>query len=106
MTIENDAELTSRYINYVVYYLHPSYKINVIKVLKSPFLLSRTAFGSFIIGIEIYFKTWTTLKPVKINHILCFKPEGKVYEAIIDTSNLRKKESFSKVVLSSEQKIA
>jgi transcription initiation factor IIF auxiliary subunit len=85
LTIENDPGLTSRYIDSVVYYLHPCYKINVIKVLKSPFLLSRTAFGNFVIGIEVYFKEWTKVKPIRINHILHFSPEGRVYAAQIES---------------------
>jgi YEATS domain-containing protein 4 len=84
LTIENDPTITQHFIEYVVYYLHPSYKINAIKVLKSPFLLSRTAFGEFVIGIEIHFRDWSGLNPIRIDHQLSFNPEGVVYEAQID----------------------
>ena len=32
LTIDNDKELTSKFIKSVTYYLHPGYKINRIKV--------------------------------------------------------------------------
>ena len=55
ITLDNDVELTQRYIKEVQYILHPTYKVNKITLNKAPFLLSRTAYGSFNVECHITF---------------------------------------------------
>jgi transcription initiation factor IIF auxiliary subunit len=62
--------------------LHPVYKDSVIEVQEPPFLLSRTAYAEFIIDVEIQFKAWTELKPIRLDHLLDFG-EGQTYSAVL-----------------------
>jgi transcription initiation factor IIF auxiliary subunit len=55
LSIDNNKAITEKFINKVVYYLHPSYKVSRIEALDHPYLLSRTSFGTFIVGCEIHF---------------------------------------------------
>jgi transcription initiation factor IIF auxiliary subunit len=55
LSIDNDEEVTKKYISKVVYFLHPTYKKNMITTEDQPYLLSRTAFGKFVVGVEIHF---------------------------------------------------
>ena len=68
-------EETSNYIESVTYHLHPTFKPNVIKVEKAPFLLSRIGWGYFEVEIEIVFKKSTGLLPKKMAHELNFEAD-------------------------------
>jgi transcription initiation factor IIF auxiliary subunit len=92
-TIENDKNLASKYIQYVTYYLPKCYRKNEIIIKDNPYLLSRTAYGDFVIGAEITFKRWTLLSPIRIEHHLEFKPGGKIYRALLQTSSKFKRVS-------------
>ena len=43
----DDHDLTSKYIKSVTYHLHPTFKVNKIKLTEAPFLLSRIGWGYF-----------------------------------------------------------
>lgn len=77
LTLNNDIGLTKLYIESVTYTLDSVYKDNVIKITEPPFLLSRSAFGQFVISVEVNFNPKTDLEPVTINHLLCFDKNGK-----------------------------
>jgi hypothetical protein len=77
LSLENDAELTEKYIEKVVYHLHPCYVEKRIEIRSHPYLLSRTAFGKFIVGCEIWFSAWTEMQPMRIDHLLSFEERGK-----------------------------
>lgn len=55
MSLSNDVAETSNFIKSVTYHLHPTYRVNKIKVTEAPFLLSRTAWGYFEISMDIEF---------------------------------------------------
>ena len=55
LSLDNNTETTHKYIKKVVYYLHPAYKVNRIELTEHAYMLSRTAFGTFVIGCEIIF---------------------------------------------------
>ena len=76
LSIDGQKELTEKFIDRVVYYLHPSYEIRKIEKKEYPYLISRTAYCKFVIGVEINFKLWTTLKPIRIDHLLKLEEEG------------------------------
>ena len=66
--------MTSMYIKSVTYHLDPVYKNNIIVVTEPPFLLSRSAFGEFVLKAIVTFNPKTELEPVTINHLLSFSP--------------------------------
>ena len=52
---DGDHALTEQYIKSVTYHLHPSFKPNVIKVTKAPFLIARVGWGYFDVDFDIEF---------------------------------------------------
>ena len=68
-------EETANYVESVTYHLHPTFKPNVIKVEKAPFLLSRIGWGYFEVEIDIVFKKSTGLPPKKMTHELNFEAD-------------------------------
>ena len=84
LTLDNNKELTEKYVEKVIYYLHPSYKENKIEIDQHPYLLSRTSFGRFVIGCEIFFHDWSKLAPVRIDHTITLKDSGKVYTCLMN----------------------
>ena len=59
-------------IKSVTYHLHPTYDISVVKVRKAPFILSRCAWGYFVVKIEIEFNQATNLPLKVLEYELCF----------------------------------
>ena len=55
LSLANDVNETSKFIKSVTYLLHPTYKVNKIKITQPPFLLSRVAWGYFEVGMQIEF---------------------------------------------------
>ena len=55
LSINNDEELTSKYVKSVRYHLHPGYKNHEVQVYDAPFLLVRKTSSTFIIGCDIIF---------------------------------------------------
>ena len=76
VTINNDKELTNKYIHRVTYGLVDVYKRNSVIVLDVPFLLSRTCYDIFPVKVTINFQPWTGLEECTFEHLLNFKPEG------------------------------
>jgi transcription initiation factor IIF auxiliary subunit len=56
--------------------MNPTYELKKVETKEYPYLISRTDFGKFVIGVEVHFKIWTTLKPVRIDHLLKLEDEG------------------------------
>lgn len=69
--------MVTEQIEKVVYNLHDTYKKPVQTVDKYPFRLSKNAWGSFEVEIEIYWKKWLGLPVKKMNHMLLFERSGK-----------------------------
>ena len=61
----------------VIYHIHPSYKVQTVVAKTHPYLMSRTAFGKFSIGVEVVFKEWTGLESARIDYLLDFSEAGK-----------------------------
>jgi transcription initiation factor IIF auxiliary subunit len=59
LTLDGDKATTEKFIQKVVYHLHPSYKENIIEVSEYPFIMSYSAYQPFIVGTEIIFHPWT-----------------------------------------------
>jgi transcription initiation factor IIF auxiliary subunit len=55
ISLNNDTHLTEKYIHSVKYYLSDCYKVKKIEIKNAPFLLSRTDFFSFNIGVKVIF---------------------------------------------------
>ena len=64
--MDNDKDLSEKYISHVVYHLHSTYKHKKVLMHEHPYLLSRTALSTFKITIEIEFKPWTKIEKVII----------------------------------------
>ena len=81
----NESPVTTRkYIKSVTYHLHPTYRVNKIKVNEAPFLLSRVAWGYFEVCAEIEFQPQRDPKTGKqksqtacLYHMLSFDGNGK-----------------------------
>ena len=69
-TLNNSQITTSTYIRGVAYYLNQSYKDRKVVLDQSPFILSRISSESFIITAEIFFKEWTKILPIRIDHLI------------------------------------
>ena len=49
VAFNDNKDLTAKYIKSVTYHLHPTFRINKVKVSEAPFLLSRVGWGYFTI---------------------------------------------------------
>jgi len=87
-TLDSNTQLTKKFIKSVTYHLHPTYKINKIKISEPPFLLSRTAYGWFNIECYIEFQPWTKFKVMKVDHMLSFNKGGKSYTHLLETVDM------------------
>ncbi|ORX78620.1 hypothetical protein BCR32DRAFT_294951 [Anaeromyces robustus] len=63
------SEPISTFIKKVRYFLHPSYKPNIIDVTYPPFHLTRYGWGEFPIRVQLFFEDIVN-KPIDIIHIL------------------------------------
>ena len=88
LSLENNEVLTEKYIESVIYYLHPTYKMDKVTCKHHPYLFSRTAFHKFTIGIEVSFKEWTELEPVRLNWLLDFDEHDKSLQREFSPFNL------------------
>lgn len=68
----NDKDSTGKFIDSVVYHLHPTFHPSLIKMTQFPFLLSRVGWGYFTIKIDIAFKKWIGVKDISLEHELLF----------------------------------
>ena len=59
----------STFIKKVRYFLHPSYKPNIVDVTDPPFHLTRYGWGEFPIRVQLFFEDIVN-KPIDIIHIL------------------------------------
>jgi transcription initiation factor IIF auxiliary subunit len=107
VTINNDRNLTIRYIKKVTYFIHHAHRMNEIAIMEPPFLLSRSAFGKFIVKLEITFQDWMDLEKVTVDHALKFTESGSIFEKLIDTPQFPdiRPHNFEPEHLESEQKI-
>ena len=87
MSLSNDVAETSKFIKSVTYHLHPTYRVNKIKVTEAPFLLSRTAWGYFEISMDIEFQKSTGLGVKKLTHMLEFEGNGHTQSFLLEVSN-------------------
>lgn len=94
LSLNNDTYLTSKYIQKVVYHLHPIYKACRIEVSEPPFILARSAYVPFIMGIEIFFHTTTRLKPIRLDHIPLFETFGQITARKINLEKLSESIDF------------
>ena len=83
LSIDNSKELTESYISHVVYHLHPTYKNNRIKVKEHPFILCRTAYGKFVVGVEVHFQDWLECKPIRLDYLLNFEEIGTHHSKVV-----------------------
>jgi YEATS domain-containing protein 4 len=75
---------TSRFIEKVVFKLHPTFKMNTVEVKQAPFQLSKIGWGEFEIGIEVHFKRALRLPPKVYTHDLAFDDNGSYHREMID----------------------
>ena len=80
----DDHDLTSKYIKSVTYHLHPTFKVNKIKLTEAPFLLSRVGWGYFEIQMDIEFQEWTKLKTLRMEHMLSFDNMGHTQSILLE----------------------
>ncbi|XP_055378320.1 uncharacterized protein LOC129610028 [Condylostylus longicornis] len=59
-----------KFVKKVRFYLHPSYKPNVVDVESPPFQLTRRGWGEFPVRIQLYFYSKFQQKPVQFYHNL------------------------------------
>ena len=53
VALNGDNAQTAKYVKSVTYHLHPTFKVNKIKLTEAPFLLARVGWGWFDIQIDI-----------------------------------------------------
>jgi len=70
LQLEAGAE---EYVSEVIYTLHPTFSIRIIKVTNPPFSLDRIGWGTFTIGITIVLKSG---QKIETTHKLTFKENG------------------------------
>ena len=78
LTLNNDSALTQKYIASVVYHLHPVYVTCRIEVRDPPFLLSRSAYVPFIVGVEVFFQEWTRMPTIRLDYIPVLETFGQI----------------------------
>ena len=76
VAFNDNKDLTAKYIKSVTYHLHPTFRVNKIKVSEAPFLLSRVGWGYFTIQMDIEFQAWTKQPVMRLEHELCFDNKG------------------------------
>ena len=55
MSLNDNIDMTSKYIKSVTYYLHPTFRPNTIKIEEAPFLLSIVGWGYFDVEMKVEF---------------------------------------------------
>jgi transcription initiation factor IIF auxiliary subunit len=71
-----DKEQSSKFIDHVVYHLHPTFNPPKVTVSKYPFILARIGWGYFEVHVEVHFKAWAKLPPMELDHMLSFEEGG------------------------------
>ena len=87
MSLNDQVDLTSKYIKSVTYFLHPTFKPSEITVSEAPFLLSRVGWGYFEIEMLVEFQPHTGVKTMRLNHELCFENKGHTQSILLEISN-------------------
>jgi len=82
LSINDGSECIGRFVESVVYELHPTYKVNIIKTSKAPFTLTRCAWGYFQVKMTIKFRREWNQPEVVLKHMLKFK-EGGLSKSIL-----------------------
>jgi transcription initiation factor IIF auxiliary subunit len=84
LSLNDNPEMTSKYIESVTYHLHPTFKVNVIKVSEAPFLLSRVGWGTFDVTMKIKFHAKWKIPAVELVHELSFDGKGNQKSIMMD----------------------
>ena len=87
MSLNDNVDETSKYIKSVTYYLHPTFKPSVIKISEAPFLLSRLGWGYFPIQMVVEYQPEVGIKPMTMEHMLCFDGKGKTQSVLIEAED-------------------
>jgi len=80
-SLEPNVSLTP-YVDKVIFKLHPTFLPPEVSVTQEPFELARTGWGTFPIGMDVYFKNGTTLTH---EHTLSFETEKS--ESVVSIPN-------------------
>ena len=86
VSLNNNPEETQKYIKSVTYHLHPTFRVNKIKLTEAPFLLSRVGWGTFDIKIDIEFQDSTGLGTKRMNHGLTFEDKGLTQSILLEVA--------------------
>ena len=79
-SIDNNIDLTFKYLRSVTYHLHPFYGEKAKQVLfEPPFLLTRLTPAPFIVLCVVAFQPWTCMSDIVLRHPLKLEEQGKVY---------------------------
>ena len=62
-------------------------------------MLSRAGWGCFTVDIDIKFKVWTLLKPMKIKHELSFEDKGKSTDFLVEIDDNLIKENLEDPII-------
>ena len=81
LSIDNDKELTAKYIKSVTYTVHTSNKMVDETVTEPPFLLSRPDFGTFLMRCAVVLSDGDTFS---LSHYLVFGEGGDAVKADVD----------------------
>ena len=76
INVGDGKEHVSKYIQEVMYILHPTYAKSVIKITEPPFRITRLAWGYFDVTMKITFKRKFKIGTVDLVHNLKFNNGG------------------------------
>ena len=76
LSINDGRENVGKYIQSVMYELHPTYRSPNRRVTEAPFRIATTAWGYFDVTMRIKFKPKFKQPDAVLVHNLCFKPNG------------------------------
>ncbi|CAD8075822.1 unnamed protein product [Paramecium sonneborni] len=93
-------------IESVTYYLHETFKPNVVTVQKAPFQLKRLGWGVFNIPILIKFKKEYNIPNLEVDHYLSFQGDGSFQKQItkLDISNVKEYKQLQQQQQENDQK--
>lgn len=75
--VEIEDEPAEKYIEKVVFELHPSFRNRTAEKKEAPFVFGCTVWGTFDIPIKIYWKSWLQLPPTDLDYYISFDGEGE-----------------------------
>lgn len=76
VSLNDDRLDISNYVERVVFQLHPTFKNPTREVTSAPFKLACLGWGTFEIGITVFWKPWLEKEPTVLAHDLSFEGDG------------------------------